>query len=204
MRKCAVNLLGGVLAACVLSGSPLHAQQLSEGVTFLKAVRERDGAAVQQVLQRPGTTLVNTRDLTTGQTALHIVTERRDLTWLRVLTRAGANPNIADRRGVTPLQIATGLGFVEGAAALLQAGAQVDATNRTGETPLITAVHQNDVDMVRLLLSHGAKPDRSDNSGRTALDYARLAGSRSTLVQEFDRARREQAAASAGRYGPGS
>lgn len=193
----------GLLAAS-FGAAPAIAQQFSEGYTFLKAVKERDGNVVTEALERPGSTVVNTRDVTSGQTALHIVTERRDPVWLRFLTGNGADPNIADKRGVTPLQIAARLGFAEGAETLLKAGARVDVTDRTGETPLIAAVHQGDLALARLLLRHGANPEQTDNSGRSALDYARLAGDRTPLLQEFERAAREKAAAGEQRiYGPG-
>lgn len=171
----------GITAALALmvTGVPLAAQQFSESYTFLKGVKERDGTAVTEAVERPGSTVINARDLTSGETALHIVTERRDVTWLRFLTGKGADPNIADKRGRTPLQVAASMGFVDGAEVLLAAGARVDPTDRTGETPLIAAVHQNNLPLVRLLLKSGASPNHADNSGRTALDYARLEGERS-------------------------
>ena len=197
-----------ILAAAMLAGgvqsAPVHAQQFSEGYTFLKAVRERDGDVVTEALKKPGSIVVNARDVGSGQTALHIVIERRDPVWIRFLTGSGADPNIADKRGVTPLQIAASMGYAEGAELLLAAGANPNPTDRTGETPLIAAVHQNNLPLVRLLLSKGAKPDHADNSGRTALDYAKLDGARTPLMQEFERAARERTAAgAASTYGPG-
>ena len=40
--------------------------------------------------------------------------QRRDAVWLRFLLAKGANPNIADKNGTTPLQLAAQLGFTEG------------------------------------------------------------------------------------------
>ena len=154
--------------------APASAQLFSDGFEFMKAVRERDGDTVMNLLDQPGNTLVNSRDLATGQTAMHIVVERRDLTWVRYLRGKGANVDIADKKGVTPLQIASNLGFVEGVEELLKGGARVDQGNAAGETPLIAAIHRRDVAMVRLLLANGANPDLNDNSGRSARDYASL------------------------------
>ena len=134
-----------------------------------------------------GSTIVNTRDLATGETGLHIVTARRALTWLGFLIQRGANPDIADKNGVTPLMLATQLGFVDGVEALAKAGAKVDVTDSAGETPLIAAVHRRDVALIRVLLKAGANPDRSDNSGRSARDYAKLAGPGSPLLDEIER-----------------
>ena len=162
------------LAAGAIIATPATAQFRTEGSQFLKAVEDRDGNAATKLLEEPGTTIVNTRDLTSGRTAMHIVVERRDTTWISFLRQRGADPDIADKKGVTPLQIASNLGFIEGVEALLKAGARVDQNNAAGETPLIAAVHRKDIAMVRLLLANGADPDRNDNSGRSARDYVEL------------------------------
>lgn len=198
-----VFALFGALGA--LTASPVSAQMFSEGYEFLKAVKERDGDAVTEALNQPGTTIVNTRDLTSGETALHIVTERRDAIWIRFLTSRGANPNIRDKKGVYPIQLAVTLGYLEGVEALIKAGAQIEVTNNAGETPLVAAVHRRDTPLIRLLLEKGANPDRSDNSGRTARDYAALMTGNSTILAEFERAdaaRKEKGAS--GSYGPGA
>lgn len=182
---------------------PAAAQLFSDGYEFLKAVKDRDGEAVTEALNEPGSTIVNTRDISNGQTAMHIVTERRDSVWIKFLAQRGANPNIRDKKGVAPIQIAVQLGFVEGVDALIEAGADVDVTDSAGETPLIAAVHRRDVALVRLLLANDANPDRSDNSGRTARDYAMLLGSRSAVLEEFERADKERAAeGTSEQYGP--
>lgn len=192
-----IALMGAAFAV------PAAAQFFSDGYEFLKAVKDRDGEAATEALNQPGTTIVNTRDISNGQTAMHIVTERRDTVWIRFLAQRGANPNIRDKKGVAPIQIAVQLGFVEGVEALIEAGADVDVTDNSGETPLISAVHRRDVALVRLLLANKANPDRSDNSGRTARDYAMLMGSRSAILVEFERADQERAAeGTAEQYGP--
>lgn len=184
MRRIAI--FGALLGA--IAATPVAAQMFSDGYEFLKSVKERDGEAVTEALNEPGTTIVNTRDITTGETALHIVTERRDALWIRFLTSRGANPNIRDKRGITPLQLAVTLGFVEGVEQLIKAGAEVEVTDSAGETPLIAAVHRRDPALVRLLLEKGADPDRADNSGRSARDYAELMTGNSSILAEFERA----------------
>ena len=185
------GLMAGMLALGALA-TPLSAQMFSEGYEFLKAVKDRDGDAATQALNEPGSTVVNARDLATGETGLHIVTARRDALWIRFLAQRGANPNIADKNGVTPIQLAASLGFVEGIEALIKAGARIDVTNSAGETPLISAVHRRDAAMVRLLLEKGANPDRNDNSGRSARYYAKLMGENSQMLGEIERADKER------------
>ncbi len=160
--------------------------QFSASYKFLEAVRKRDGNVVNDALSVPGSTIVNTRDSTSGETALHIVTGKRDLTWMTFLLQKGANPNLRDVHGATPIQIAAAFGFAEGVDLLISKGARVDEPNNTGETPLISAVHRRDMAMMRILLKAGADPDRADNSGRNARDYALLEGRSSPLVSEIE------------------
>ena len=188
MRRVAAS---ATLAALLALGAPAAAQNFSDGYKFLEAVDEKDITEVEKLLGKPGSTLINSRDITSGRTGLHIAAARRDIVWLVFLANKGANPNIADNRGVTPLMLASQLGFFEGVDALIKAGARVDEANEAGETPLITAVHRRDTQMMRVLLEAGANPDRSDNSGRSAREYAQLEGSNSRTLAEIDRNARD-------------
>ena len=186
------------------NGPPIAAQSYSDGFLFLKAVQDKDVEKADELLGKPGSVLINSRDLTSGRTGLHIATDRRDVVWLVYLLNRKANPNIADNRGVTPLMRASQLGFYEGLEHLINSGARVDAVNSTGETPLMLAVHRRDATMMRVLLEAGADPDRTDNSGRSARDYAALEGRTGQLLAEIERrdesgGRRQ---ADAGAYGP--
>ena len=169
--RLAVALAGG---AAVLS-APAAGQNFSDGYKFLQAVEKEDQGEAQKLIEK-SPTIVDTRDLTDGHTALHIAVKKHAYRWLSYLLGKGANPNVADKHGVTPLMLASQMGFVDAVVALARSGAKVDDTNETGETPLISAVHARDIPMIRVLLAAGANPDRADNSGRTSRDYAKLMG----------------------------
>lgn len=172
-------------AAALLTAAPATAQRFSDGYKFLEAVDKGEVDKVKDLVNK-NSTVVDARDVTDGHTALHIATKRRDTGWLRYLLTLGANPNVADKQGVTPLMLASQLGYVEGISMLASKGAKVDSANEAGETPLILAVHKRDLPMLRILLVAGADPDRSDNSGRTSRDYAKLEGFTAAL-DEFAR-----------------
>ena len=121
------KLVAGIFAAALVLGTPAAAQTYSDGYLFLKAVQDQDIDKADELLDKPGSTLINSRDVTNGRTGLHIAAERRDAVWLAYLLNRGANPNIADRRGVTPLMRASQLGFFEGIQYLVAKGARVDA-----------------------------------------------------------------------------
>ncbi len=162
----------GSMALALLVPGPAQAQ-FSDNYNFLKAVKDKDGQKVTDLIQKPGSTVINSRDVSTGENALHIIVARRDATWLTFLLAKGANPNLTDNDGNTPLMDAVQGRFEEGVRTLLSYKAQVDKTNDSGETPLIRAVQLRDVGLVRLLVAQGANPDKRDTiAGMSARDYA--------------------------------
>lgn len=192
-----------VLAATFMLSQPVLAQAgFSEGYKFLEAVKKKDGATVEAALLDPSSQIINSRDVTSGETALHIVTARRDLTWLNYLIAHGANVNAADDHGRTSLQLAVNLGWREGAEFLLQKKASPDVSNDAGETPLISAVHRRDLQLIKALLQAGANPDRADNSGRSARDYADLEGKSSAIASVLDEQAKTKGGKAAAVYGP--
>lgn len=189
-----------VAAAGLLAASPAGAQRYSDGFKFLQAVDKGELETVKDLVNK-NSTVVDARDISDGHTGLHTTVKRRDGPWLRYLLSLGANPNIADKDGVTPLMLASQLGFVPGIEMLAQKGAKVDASNDAGETPLILAVHRRDAPMLRILLAAGASADRSDNSGRTARDYAKVEGF-AQAIEEFDKNDKSRTKKSGQTYGP--
>lgn len=165
-------VLAAALIAVVLPALPAAAQQRSPSSTFLDAVRKQDGNKVTEMLNEPGQNIANVKD-DKGDAAIHIVTRRRDILYLRFLLARGANINLEDAGGNTPLMLAVEASWPEGIALLIQQRANVNAANRGGETPLIRAVQRRDVQMVRTLLDAKADPDQVDRlAGMTARDYA--------------------------------
>ena len=163
--------------------APAAYAQFSDSYNFLKAVKDRKGEEAEKFLSEPGSVIINTRDGSTGETALHIVIQRRDSTWLGYLLQKGANPNLADKKGTTPLMLATQLGYVDGIDWLVRKKALVDQTNRSGETALILAVQLRNPEAVRALLKAGASPDKTDSrAGYSARDYAKQDGRASAIA----------------------
>lgn len=169
------NLKRLAVAALVgASASAAVAQSLPASVSFLQAVRERDGAKVEELLRAQGSTVINARN-DKGEAALHIVAARRDPSYLGYLLGKGADPNVQTRAGDTPLIVAARIGDADAVDLLLRGRARVDLTNRAGETPLIVAVQQRQGPVVKRLLEAGANADLRDNAtGRSARDYAAL------------------------------
>ena len=164
---------GLVMAAIALALAAPAAAQLSVGYNFLKAVRDKDVMKAKGFIDKPGSTIINARDGDSGETALMIAIKRRDTPWMGFLLQNGADPNLRDRDGNTPLGVAAMNAFPDGVRVMLASRAQVDGANNRGETPLIKAVHMRDATSVQYLLNAGADPDRTDNlAGMSARDYA--------------------------------
>lgn len=192
-------LLAGTLA--VAFSTPAAAQFYTQGYKFLEAVRKGEGQEVIDMLAATNNNIITARDVTSGDTALHIVARRRDLEYLKYLTQKGADVNAENKAGETPMSIAVGLDWLEGVEYLVSKNARVDFTNSTGETPLIQAVHRRSVDMIEMLLKAGADPDRNDNSGRSARDYAMLDSRNSRVLAAIEEHEQKKSAEPA--YGPG-
>lgn len=189
-----------LLAALAVSiAVPVAAQNYSEGFTFLKAVRERDGATADRILSNPSSTAINVRDPGTGDGALHILVRGRDSAWLGFMLGRGARPDSQNNDGATPLVLAAQLGWIDGAEALLARRANPNLGNSRGETPLIFAVQRRDMPMVRLLLQNRADPNQTDHvSGNSPIDYARQDNRATAILRALEGPRQPAAPAISG------
>ena len=165
------------------------------GEAFVRAVREKDGAKVEELLQQNSATLINAKDVN-GDTALMVAVSRRDNTWTAFLLSNGADPNLSNRKGDSPLIAAARIGYLQGAEWLLSRKARVDEANRMGETPLIVAVQARQAPLVKYLLSKGANPDKTDNAaGYSARDYAKRDSRNPELLKLIEAAKKPATAA---------
>lgn len=165
------SMVAGV-ALGLVSAMPAAAQ-FSDSYSFLQGVKDRDGAKVMPFLDKPGSPVLNTRDSSTGETALHIVVKRHDTEWVNFLLYRGASTELKDRSGNTPLMLAAATGDIASANYLITYSANVNTINSSGETPLILAVHRRDIDMIHALIAAGADPAIRDTiAGKSANDYA--------------------------------
>jgi ankyrin repeat protein len=141
-----------------------------DGAKFVDAVREgKNNEALTLLDANPN--IINARN-SKGDTALLAAIEDRSQ-WTAHLLRSGADPNLANRSGETPMIAAARIGYSDAVRWLLISGAKVDAANRMGETALIIAVQQRQPQIIRMLLEAGANPDKADSAaGLSARDYA--------------------------------
>jgi uncharacterized protein len=110
-----------------------------------------------------------------GATAFLRASQSGDIVLMKLLLAHGADPKIDTMLHVTALQVAAGIGWVEGITyewspentleavkMLIDLGLDVNAQADTGRTALHGAAHKGRSDVVQVLVDHGAKLDVRD------------------------------------------
>ena len=107
-----------------------------------------------------------------GMTALDLATSNQNLIIVKSLLEAGADPNLVNGRGRTPL-ISTVMDRDCKSAivkALLEGGADPNIKNDEGNTVLHFASYARCFDIVKILLEHGANMNLRNEDGITAAE----------------------------------
>jgi ankyrin repeat protein len=129
--------------------------------------------------------------LTIGATPLLRAAKALDAPAIELLLKHGANPNLPNMRGTTPVMAAAGLGSVDADTRgvyttedtplrsvaslelLLDNGGEINAKdNIRGQTPLHGAAFWGWNAAVELLVARGADLNAKDNQGKTVIDSA--------------------------------
>jgi ankyrin repeat protein len=154
----------------LLTAAPALAAPGPGAVRLIDAVKAGQVPAVRAALAEPGAVRAREAD---GTTALHWAVRADNLELTRLLLRAGADANVANRYDVTPLSLAATNGNAAIAGALLDAGADPNGASREGQTVLMVAARSGNVQAVRRLLDAGADPNAAERwLGETALMWA--------------------------------
>jgi len=110
-----------------------------------------------------------------GATAFLRASQSGDIELMKLLLAHGADPKINTALNVSPLQVAAGIGWVEGITyewspqatfeavkLLLDLGLDPNLQADTGRTALHGAAHKGRTDVIQILVDHGAKLDVRD------------------------------------------
>ena len=103
---------------------------------------------------------------------LNVTVEHPEL-FIKILN-LGADPNIQNRNGYTPIARASRNGDKELVQLLIQKGADVNIKTNSSSTPLHHASFGNHIEIVQLLLQNGAKVNIKNQDAQTPLYQASL------------------------------
>jgi hypothetical protein len=118
-----------------------------------------------------------------GATPFLRAAQTGDIVLLKLLLEHGADPSLPTDHKVTPLMVASGIGWVEGVTYewspqstydtvkwLLELGADVNAQDTLdGRTALMGAAHKGRDDVIELLVDHGADLAAHDIGSRDSI-----------------------------------
>jgi ankyrin repeat protein len=120
-----------------------------------------------------------------GATAFWRAAQSGDVELMKLLLAHGANPKIASAHNVTPLSVASGIGWVEGVTfewspeqnleavkMCLDLGIDPNAKDEEGRTALHGAAHKGRNEVVKVLVDHGADLEAHDVGSRDTVNGA--------------------------------
>lgn len=119
-----------------------------------------------------------------GATPFWLAAKDGKLGIMRLLADAGADTQLANQGGITPLMVAAGLGqtdsrmpperhMLEAVEFVLSRGADVNAKSRNGQTAVHGAANVSFDSIIRFLADRGADVNAQDGNGRTPFDLTR-------------------------------
>jgi len=122
-----------------------------------------------------------------GATPFLRAAQSGDVELMKLLLEHGANPKIFTAHNVTPLAVASGIGWVEGVTyewspqenleavkMCLELGIDPNAADDEGRTALHGAAHKGRVEVIQLLVDHGADLNAHDGGSRDSVNGALL------------------------------
>lgn len=108
----------------------------------------------------------------TRLSALHVAAMEGHADVVALLIQRGANVNIADADGDTPVVMAVNFDKKNVVEVLVANGADVRRADKNGCTPLLSAAVQGDLEIVSMLVERGAEVNAVDCYKQTPLDRA--------------------------------
>lgn len=152
----------------------------NDGQTPLHLACEHDGnGECIQALLNAGA-LINSQSVSKW-TPLHVACLNGYYMYVEDLLKAGADPNLQNNFGETPLYLTPG--SLRCVNLLLKYQARLDHVNNKGQTVLHVSVAHHFFDCVKLLLRTPININAQDNKGQTVLHYVCSADQRLYLVE---------------------
>ncbi len=160
------NFFKKYLNKIVLKDRAIMSRSFGRGLQLLNSIEfslfsPRDFANLKEVLntyKHPNEIYLDAQNKF-GDSALHICAQNEALHFLKCIIEKGANVNIKNSQGNTPLfEAIRYYGDKEFIQALIDAGANINEQNNDGDTPMIFATRMQRKEAIELLYKAGANP----------------------------------------------
>lgn len=104
-----------------------------------------------------------------GRTPLHHASEIQNLKMVSLFIKRGADVNIKDNEGVTPLFLTDNIELIK---LLLKNGAEINTKDSTGQTPFhVQCSNFSSKEIIALFIQNGACISEADDDGNTPIYY---------------------------------
>ena len=169
-----------VIEVLLAHGAKISLESPSNGMTAFSAACKEGELKSLEVLLAHGAD-VESNDIN-GWSALFVsakdyhVVRRYHADIVKYLLQHGANPNVKDMTGTTPLIKASQKGSTEIVRVLLEGGANVDIQDDDGSSALFFSALSGHAEIVDLLLKHGAQVNLKAEFEKNALIVASFNG----------------------------
>ena len=152
----------------------------AQGQDIFDAIKNNDLRTIRSIIESDPK-IINVKNLN-GWTPLYQACQNDvQIDMLKYLIENGADVNISDNFGFSPLHSLAVIGYGGGVALLLSNNADVNLKSFNKTTPFHFACHNGHVNIVKLMLAHGADVSAKNSDGDTPLNFASKSGSREIL-----------------------
>jgi len=98
-----------------------------------------------------------------------------------ILLQRGANPNLCNDAGVSPIHLAATLNDDKAVKILVQYGADINIVDKTGSTAAMYAASSDNIKTIEYLINHNANLDIINNNGMNIIDFAKSSSNKNIL-----------------------
>ena len=98
-----------------------------------------------------------------------------------MLLQRGANPNLSNDAGFSPIHLAATLNDHKAVKILVQYGADINILDKTGSTAAMYAASSNNIKTIEYLINHNANLDIMNHNGMNIIDFAKSSSNKNIL-----------------------
>ena len=173
-----IALFSGPEKATLQKAENFHlAGQDREATLLFEEVRQKyrnDPAKFSYLLERMAFQMMAVFPEPAHSRALHVAAASNELEALKFLIANGADLEVRNQYGDTPLNAATYSDQLEAAKILIEAGADINTSNNSGRSPLYNACLSKKTELAELLINKKANINSTDHFGLAPLHVATI------------------------------